>query len=84
MALNGVAVGLALVCLTSAARADICMVEVTRRDTSLQSYSMTVQCERDISKCSAKRPSGFCVKTNDEPNVVERHCTIVKTCTPRT
>lgn len=69
------------VCLATPAFAELCMVEVTRR-TPPNSYAMTVLCEPDVTRCDARPPRGLCVMTDDDPLVIERHCTVVKTCTP--
>ena len=69
------------VCLATPAFAEMCMVEVTRR-TPPNSYAMTVLCETDVTYCNARPPRGRCVMTNEDPLVIERHCTVVKTCTP--
>ena len=81
MNLHAAAIILALVSLTSAASAELCLIEITR-ELPPNNYSMAVLCEKNISRCNARPPNGFCIKTPEDTTVRERHCTVVKTCTP--
>ena len=81
MNLRADAIVLTLLCLTSTARAKLCLIEITR-EFPPNNYSMAVLCEKNISRCNALPPNGFCIKTPEDAIVRERHCTVVKTCTP--
>ena len=72
---------LAFVGLTDAAGAEICLVEITLRNPS-NGFSMTVLCEANVSACHARVPRGLCMNTAYDPDVLERHCTVVKPAPP--